>query len=77
MQILHPFEGDGAAAVEEDVLAAVEFGHLVMLVAQADQRQVAAALDFAADLGGETGIDHVLECLLNVVCPHLPRRCWR
>ncbi|UST77601.1 hypothetical protein NF676_15640 [Pseudomonas siliginis] len=27
MQILHPFEGDGAAAVEDEALVAVEFGH--------------------------------------------------
>jgi hypothetical protein len=27
MQILHPFKGDGAAAIEDEALVAVEFGH--------------------------------------------------
>lgn len=51
VQVFHAFEGNGAAAVKGQVLAAVELGGLVGLVATADQQQVGAGLDLAADVG--------------------------
>ncbi|MNN23972.1 hypothetical protein D3C81_1373860 [compost metagenome] len=54
MQVLHPFKGDGAAAVENEVLAAVELRHLIALVSLANKCEIAPSLDLAphmSDLG--------------------------
>lgn len=50
--VLHAFEGDGPAAFQNQVVAAIELGDLVTLVAVADQCQVAGGFDFGADVGG-------------------------
>ena len=48
VQVFHCFEGDAASADDGDVIAAVEFGTLVLLVAAAEQGDVGARADLAA-----------------------------
>ena len=50
VQVLDGFEGDAAATVQGQVVAALQLGALVQLVASADQRQVASGVDLAADV---------------------------
>ncbi|MDR6946982.1 hypothetical protein J2Y39_001580 [Pseudomonas sp. 2957] len=71
MQILHPFEGDGAAAIEDEALVADQLGPPVMLVALADQRQVATGLDFAADHSRKKPHTALLDTL-SFRLPNLP-----
>ena len=52
VQVFHTFKGDGSAALQGQVLAAVQRGDLVKLIAVADQGQVASGTDLRADVGG-------------------------
>ncbi|RMO78885.1 hypothetical protein ALQ33_200034 [Pseudomonas syringae pv. philadelphi] len=52
VQVFHAFEGHRAAALQGEVLAAVELGDLIQLVAVARQREVACGADFGADVAG-------------------------
>ncbi len=52
VQVFHAFEGDRAAALQGQVLAAVQLGDLVQLVAVAAQCEVASSADFSTDVGG-------------------------
>jgi len=64
VQVLDAREGNGAATGNGQVVAAVELGGLVQLVAIAGQGQIAAGGNGAADVGGQKFVAQMLDALI-------------